>query len=123
MALFSLFYSLTHCGIGCSHPQYLTGVLMFVVLGLLCAGIGVGCFLGRASLCKKLERSISYTIFAMLFIFGMSIGANKSLLADIGQFGVQAVILAVCGVAGSLVASYFAYCLFAKKEGGKKDEK
>ena len=59
----------------------------------------------------------------MLFIFGMSIGANKSLLADIGQFGVQAVILAVCGVAGSLVASYFAYCLFAKKEGGKKDEK
>ena len=84
---------------------------MFVVLGLLCAGIGVGCFLGRASLCKKLERSISYTIFAMLFIFGMSIGANKSLLADIGQFGVQA------------VTSYFAYCLFAKKEGGKKDEK
>jgi len=57
----------------------------------------------------------------MLFIFGMSIGANRALLEHIGPFGVQVVVLAVCGVAGILVASYIACRLFSKK-GGESDE-
>ena len=66
---------------------------------------------------KGLEHSISYTIFAMLFIFGITIGANQSLLNNIGEFGIQAAILAICGVLGSLVASFIAYKLFIKKGG------
>lgn len=66
---------------------------------------------------QGLEHSISYTIFAMLFIFGITIGANQSLLNNIGEFGIQAAILAICGVLGSLVASFIAYKLFIKKGG------
>lgn len=55
--------------------------------------------------------------FAMLFIFGITIGANQSLLNNIGEFGIQAAILAICGVLGSLVASFIAYKLFIKKGG------
>ena len=88
---------------------------MFIVLGLLCVGIAAGYLLRHAPICGGLERSISYTIFVMLFVFGISIGANRALLRDLGEFGAQAALLAVCGVAGSLLASYIAYRLFIRK--------
>ena len=42
----------------------------------------------------------------MLFVFGITIGANKTLVDNIGDFGLQAALLAGCGVLGSLLASY-----------------
>ena len=82
-------------------------MLMFIILGLLGLGISVG----------YLCRHVPAFIFAMLFIFGITIGANQSLLNNIGEFGIQAAILAICGVLGSLVASFIAYKLFIKKGG------
>lgn len=79
-------------------------MLMFIILGLLGLGISVGYLCRHVPAFKGLEHSISYTIFAMLFIFGITIGANQSLLNNIGEFGIQAAILAICGVLGSLVA-------------------
>ena len=87
-------------------------MLMFIILGLL--GLGIS---RHVPAFKGLEHSISYTIFTMLFIFGITIGANQSLLNNIGEFGIQAAILAICGVLGSLVASFIAYKLFIKKGG------
>ncbi len=92
-------------------------MLMFIILGLLGLGISVGYLCRHVPAFKGLEHSISYTIFAMLFIFGITIGANQSLLNNIGEFGIQAAILAICGVLGSLVASFIAYKLFIKKGG------
>ena len=43
--------------------------------------------------------------------------SQQSLLNNIGEFGIQAAILAICGVLGSLVASFIAYKLFIKKGG------
>ena len=68
-------------------------MLMFIILGLLGLGISVGYLCRHIPAFKGLEHSISYTIFAMLFI------------------------LAICGVLGSLVASFIAYKLFIKKGG------
>ena len=85
-------------------------MLMFIILGLLGLGISVGYLCRHVPAFKGLEHSISYTIFAMLFIFGITIGANQSLLNNIA-------ILAICGVLGSLVASFIAYKLFIKKGG------
>ncbi len=90
-------------------------MLMFIILGLLGLGISVGYLCRHVPAFKGLEHSISYTIFAMLFIFGITIGANQSLLNNIGEFGIQAAILAICGVLGSLVASFIAYKLFINK--------
>lgn len=70
-------------------------MLMFIILGLLGLGISVGYLCRHVPAFKGLEHSISYTIFAMLFIFGITIGANQSLLNNIGEFGIQAAILAI----------------------------
>ena len=71
------------------------------------SGDSVGYLCRHVPAFKGLEHSISYTIFTMLFIFGITIGANQSLLNNIGEFGIQAAILAICGVLGSLVASFY----------------
>ncbi len=82
-------------------------MLMFIILGLLGLGIASVIYADTSPAFKGLEHSISYTIFTMLFIFGITIGANQSLLNNIGEFGIQAAILAICGVLGSLVASFY----------------
>lgn len=94
---------------------------MFKILGLLFLGLCVGYASRNANTFKGIEKYIPYTIFTMLLLFGITIGANRTLLNNIGQFGVQAVILASCGVVGSLVAAFFASKLFMKK-GGRQHE-
>ena len=69
----------------------------------------------------KVEKTISLTVFFMLFVFGLSIGSNDELMNNLGKYGYQAFILAVFGVAGSLLASYLAY-RFVFKKGGHNEE-
>lgn len=51
----------------------------------------------------------------MLFVFGVSIGANHELMDNLGRYGTHAVILALFGVAGSLLSSYLACRIMYKK--------
>lgn len=57
----------------------------------------------------------------MLFVFGVSIGSNKELVSNVGNIGLQAFILAFCGVAGSVLAASMAFSLFFKKKGGRHE--
>ena len=95
---------------------------MFKVLGLLIFGFVAGYILRSVPVLEKLEKTISWTVLFMLFVFGISIGMNETLIQNLGRFGSQAALLAVCGVFGSLLASYFVYRLLYKKEGGQEDE-
>lgn len=90
---------------------------MFTVLGLLLAGAALGYMFRGRTVFKALDQSTAYTIYAMLFIFGITIGANEELINDIAKFGMQAALLSVSAIAGSIAASYFAYKLFLKKGG------
>ena len=95
---------------------------MFKVLGLLIFGFVAGYILRSFSILEKLEKTISWTVLLMLFVFGISIGMNETLIQNLGRFGSQAALLAVFGVIGSLLASFFVYRLFYKNEGGQEDE-
>lgn len=88
---------------------------MYIILLLLLLSIGAGHLLRKVRFVQKVEHGSRYTIFALLFVFGISIGSNKALLENIMQLGGRAVVIALLGVAGSLVAA----CLFQRiwKEG------
>ncbi len=90
---------------------------MFIVLGLLLAGAATGYLFRGRTFFKAIDQSTAYTIYAMLFIFGITIGANEELINDIAKFGMQATLLALSAILGSIVASYFAYKIFLKKGG------
>ena len=94
---------------------------MFYGLILLFSGSGTGYIFRRVELLHKVEKTISLTIFCMLFTFGVTIGSNDELISNLDKFGYQAALLAILGTAGSLCASYLAYRLIFRK--GGKDEK
>lgn len=92
-------------------------------LSILFVGSIIGFLFRKVRVFKKLDKSISYTIWVMLFVFGISIGSNKSLMSSVGDLGFQAFIMAACGVLGSVLAALLAYrFLFNRKKGGEYEK-
>lgn len=93
---------------------------MFKVLILLIVSAGAGYMLRRNSgLRKALSRTTPVTIFILLFIFGLSIGSNESILSNIHKDGVKAGAIALLGVAGSVAATTACVKLINRKGGAK----
>ena len=89
---------------------------MFSIISTMFLGIGIGYGLRNWSILQKTEKTISLTIFLLLFILGVSIGSNSLIVNNLGKFGWQAIILAVSGVLGSLLAARLCYNYFSRKE-------
>jgi len=71
---------------------------------------------------RALDSAVGYpsaTIAVMIFIFGAGVGANRMILDNLGSIGIPAVVIAVSGIVGSLVAACGYDRLFGKKGGGK----
>ena len=67
---------------------------------------------------QRVEQSTRCTIMLLLLVFGVSIGSNHELVADIARLGWRAVVIASLGMAGSmLVAGVFQRVW---KNGGRK---
>ena len=93
--------------------------LMFTVLILLIISAIAGYLLRNfTSLQKVLNRSTTITIVLLLFIFGMSIGSNESILSNLHKDGAKAGVIAVLGILGS-VAATACFRLMNKKGGAK----
>lgn len=92
-------------------------VIMFRILFLLFAGIGIGYLLRRRPILHKTEIGVQATIAALLFVFGCSIGSNRQLIAGIGQHGGQALLIAALATGGSLTAGWFAQRFIFRKGG------
>ena len=67
---------------------------MFKILGLMILGIIIGYGLRRISFLRKVEVSISYTVFLLLFVLGVTIGSNRLIVDNLFSFGWQAALLA-----------------------------
>ena len=91
---------------------------MYIILLLLLLSIGAGHLLRKVRFVQKVEHGSRYTIFALLFVFGVSMGSNKALLENIMQLGGRAVVIALLGVAGSLVAARLFQRIWKEGKGG-----
>ena len=86
---------------------------MFSIISTMFLGIGIGYGLRNWSILQKTEKTISLTIFLLLFILGVSIGSNSLIVNNLGKFGWQAIILAVSGVSWEfLINSSSTHILF-----------
>ena len=66
---------------------------MFSIISTMFLGIGIGYVLRNWTILQKTEKTISLTIFLLLFILGVSIGSNSLIVNNLGKFGKQATIL------------------------------
>lgn len=88
---------------------------MFTVIGIMFAGVAAAIFCVNLSFCKRSGKPISYTILLLLFLLGISVGANKDIVDNLATLGGQAFLLALAGTVGSVLAGWGVYHLFFKE--------
>ncbi len=91
---------------------------MLTIFLIMMAGVIIGYALRHVKFVRYIEKTITLTIFFMLFILGLTVGGNPVIVSGLGRFGWQAILLATAGSLGSVLASWIVYNLFFKK-GGK----
>ena len=92
-------------------------VYMFTVIGFMLTGITVGYLFRNIAFLQKTEKTISITIFLLLFLLGISVGSNELIINNLAAFGWQAAILAFSATCGSILASWMVLKFFFKKGG------
>ena len=79
---------------------------MFKVLTITFTGIALGYLLRRVKALQHLQQTISWTIYLLLFFFGLQVGANEQVVNNLDTLGIKALLIAVAGSLGSCVAAW-----------------
>lgn len=91
---------------------------MIYLIMTMAAGIAFGFLARRDRRLTHIGKAISVTIYVMLFFLGVKIGSDEHILSNLSALGLQALVLAVAGVAGSVLAAFVLYrILFRNKTG------
>ncbi len=77
-----------------------------VVLFLLIVSICIGIMLRRFRGLRRIERTSTWTVWMLIFVFGISLGSNDEIVNDFAGFGLTALIVAFAGVAGSVLVAW-----------------
>lgn len=94
---------------------------MFTFISLMAMGALIGYPLRNKAKIKKIPNLIHVVVCILLFLLGLSIGLNKTLIANFAYFCEQAAVIATLSILGSVVASLLVYQVFFKK--GETHEK
>lgn len=89
---------------------------MFVIIGIMFGGIGIGYLLRKVAFLQKLNTSISITIYLLLFLLGISVGNNETIMNNLGTLGLESFLIAFAGTLGSVIAAWVVYHFFFKKK-------
>ena len=88
---------------------------MFTFISLMAVGAVLGYPLRNNSKISKIPHLIHAVVCTLLFLLGLSIGLNKTLVANFGYFCQQAAVIASLSILGSACAAFLVYQLFFKK--------
>lgn len=87
---------------------------MFYIILTMFIGVGIGYLLRNAGFLSRIGKAVSATIYIMLFFLGVKIGANQEIIRNLSGIGLQALLLAVAGIAGSILFAVIVYKVFFK---------
>lgn len=77
---------------------------MFSVIACMFAGIAVG-YLFRHRKIRFIHRIVLIFIWMLLLLLGLEVGANKTVIQQVGKLGFEAFLLATGGTLGSVLAA------------------
>ena len=90
---------------------------MITVLVLMIAGTLIGWILHNKKKFLKFTNGLTnWAIYLLLFLLGLSVGTNEKILENFDQIGLQAIIITLFAVAGSILVSWLTYHIFFKKD-------
>ena len=90
---------------------------MYIVIVLFLAGIFSGYFLKSNKKIKiYIDILINWSVFLLLFLLGISVGINETIIRNIGKLGIQALLITIFAMAGSILIAFITYKLFFKNK-------
>ena len=90
---------------------------MFSVLLILLLGISIGyLFRKKQDLIKTADKLLLWSIYLLLFLLGISVGSNKTIIQNFAEIGFKAIVLSLSGVLVSIFLSYIVYRFLWKKD-------
>jgi predicted Na+-dependent transporter len=87
-------------------------ILSFIVGGFLLGLI----FRDNSKAGALFTRLTDISIYILLLFLGISVGANREIIDNIGQIGIQVIIITIIGLLGSISLAYFVGKWFFDKE-------
>lgn len=90
---------------------------MFIVIGFMFGGMLVGFLLRRKNL-SWIHKAITVLIWLLLFILGIEVGSNRSIIEGLGTLGLEALVMSVAFVAGSCSFAWMLWRLTVKRRKG-----
>lgn len=91
---------------------------MLIILMCMLCGIITG-YLFRRFRLRFIHRTILTLIWLLLFLLGLELGSNKTILDNFGRLGLDALILTIGGTLGSILASWALWTSIQRKNTGK----
>ena len=90
---------------------------MLKIVAIMLSGMAVG-FLMRKRRLKLVPHAVTVLIWLLLFFLGVEVGENPQVIEGITSLGLEALWLALAGLAGTILLSW-ALWRWTRKEGGK----
>lgn len=85
---------------------------MFIVFGIMIAGIVAGYFLRRIPNISFIGKLITVFIFLLLLFLGISVGKDEHIISNLSTIGVQALVITLGAIVGSVMLSWIVYKRF-----------
>lgn len=90
---------------------------MFNFIAVMFAGLLVGYLLRSFAPLQRLGGPITYTIWALLFLMGVSVGSNRTISENWSTLGGLALALTLSGTALSVLLGWLVWRIFFRKRG------
>lgn len=89
---------------------------MFVIIGIMLTGMLLG-YLLRSTRLTRIHKVITMLIWLLLFLLGIDVGGNETIMKGLHTIGLEAFILTVAAVAGSVLASWGLWRVLTRHNG------
>ena len=84
---------------------------MIIVISLMVCGIILGYDFKERNL-KFVQKLINYAIFLLLFLLGITVGANGDVMNNLDSIGLEALLITLAAIAGSVLCAWGVYRFF-----------
>ena len=84
---------------------------MIIVISLMVCGIILGYAFKERNL-KFEQKPINYAIFLLLFLLGITVGANGDVMNNLDSIGLEALLITLAAIAGSVLCAWGVYRFF-----------
>lgn len=90
-----------------------------IVFGIMVLGIVAGVLLRPVPNIKILNNLIMGFIYLLLFFLGLAVGGNEEIIANLTTLGLEALIITVAALLGSVVVAKWLYQRYFRESVGK----